>query len=52
MRVFGALQTAVRQEPVDKVIIAGCSPRDVTRVLEERLQEVGIKRALEVAQHP
>ena len=41
-----ALQTAVRQEPVDKVIIAGCSPRDVTRVLEERLQEVGIKRGL------
>jgi heterodisulfide reductase subunit A len=45
-----ALLAGIKQDPVDKVIIAGCSPRDVALLVEEGLQEVGIKKGfLEVA---
>ena len=41
-----ALQAAIQRDPVDRVIIAGCSPRDVALVVEERLREVGIRKGL------
>ncbi len=41
-----ALQAGINQDHVDRVIIAGCSPRDVALVFEERLRDVGIKKGL------
>lgn len=44
------LKTHIQRDSIEKVVVAACSPRDVTLVLEDKLQEVGIgKGLLEVA---
>ena len=45
-----ALQASIRQNAVNKVVVAACSPRDVASILGDKLSGVGIgKGLLEVA---